>query len=84
MKQLKEILYKVPVEAISGSPIKSISGVEIDSRELKAENIFVAIKGTKLDGHLYIDAAINKGAIAVVCEEFPKHIDKSITYNFFI
>tara|TARA_B100000686_G_scaffold168769_1_gene176088 strand:- start:9765 stop:11225 length:1461 start_codon:yes stop_codon:yes gene_type:complete len=80
MKQLKEILYKVPVEAISGSPIKSISGVEIDSRELKAENIFVAIKGTKLDGHLYIDAAINKGAIAVVCEEFPKHIDKSITY----
>ena len=80
MKQLKEILYKVPVEAISGSPIKSISGVEIDSRELKAENIFVAIKGTKLDGHLYIDTAINKGAIAVVCEEFPKHIDKSITY----
>ncbi len=46
-----------------------ITGVDFDSRKIKDGSLFVAIKGVKTDGHLYIDASIEKGAVAVVCED---------------
>ncbi len=46
-----------------------ITGVEFDSRKIKEKSLFVAIKGVKTDGHLYIDSAIEKGAVAIICED---------------
>ncbi|NCQ53446.1 MAG: UDP-N-acetylmuramoyl-L-alanyl-D-glutamate--2,6-diaminopimelate ligase, partial [Caldiserica bacterium] len=53
---------------ISGDTNVEVSGIEIDSRKVKAGNIFVAIKGENFDSHTKIDEALNNGAIGVVTE----------------
>ena len=45
---------------------KSVTSVSIDTRTIKKNSIFVAIKGGNYDGHKFVKDAINKGAIAVV------------------
>ena len=51
-----------------------------DSRRVEPGTVFVAIRGTQVDGHDYIDAALEKGAVAVVCEELPKGMLDSVAY----
>lgn len=80
MKLLKDILYKTTLLEISGSTHIAINDVQTDSRAVKNHSLFVAIKGTQTDGHHFIAKAIENGAIAVVCEEFPKEINENITY----
>lgn len=58
----------------------SVSNVSFDSRETKEGGVFVAVKGTQVDGHDYISRSIQNGAIAVVCEQMPKTLHKGITY----
>lgn len=77
---LKDILYKVALEAVKGSTEVEITKIEFDSRKVTANNIFVAIKGTVSDGHAFIDKAISLGAIAVMCEEMPQTQVEGITY----
>ncbi|WP_396164217.1 UDP-N-acetylmuramoyl-L-alanyl-D-glutamate--2,6-diaminopimelate ligase [Flavobacterium sp.] len=80
MKQLKDILYKVGIEAVHGATDITISKIEFDSRKIELNDVFVAIRGTLSDGHDYIEKALRLGAIAVVCEEFPSVIVNGITY----
>lgn len=80
MIELKDILYKVPIEAVSGSTALRINEVQFDSRKIKADDLFVAVRGTVTDGHQYIDKAISQGAKAVICEELPTEVIKEITY----
>ena len=80
MKLLKDILYKVGIEAVHGATDITISKIEFDSRKIELNDVFVAIKGTLSDGHHFIDKALNLGAIAVVCEEFPDVIVNGVTY----
>ena len=80
MISLKEILYKVSIEAVKGSTDVAINKIEFDSRKVKENDVFVAIKGTITDGHHFIEKAINMGAIVVVCETFPEIIISGITY----
>lgn len=77
---LKDILYKVSIEAIKGSTETAIRNLQFDSRLVSLDDVFVAIKGTQSDGHDFIDKAVNQGAIAIICEEFPKRIISGITY----
>ena len=72
MKELKEILFGVNIDSVYGDTNLSISGISFDSRQIKQNNIFIAIKGYDLDGHNYIDQSINNGASVVVCENFQK------------
>ncbi len=53
-----------------------VSGLSNDSREIRPNMMFVAIRGDKVDGHLFIDKAVKNGAIAVVCETVPGDADK--------
>jgi|TARA_A200000113_G_scaffold40279_1_gene32790 UDP-N-acetylmuramoyl-L-alanyl-D-glutamate--2,6-diaminopimelate ligase len=76
LKELKEILFGVNIDSVYGDTNLSISGISFDSRQIKQNNIFIAIKGYDLDGHNYIDQSINNGAIVVVCESLPKTINK--------
>ncbi len=69
MKSLKDILYKVSLLASSGDMNIPIGNVHFDSRKVEKGDLFVAVKGTQVDGHDYISAAIEKGAVAIVCEE---------------
>ena len=71
MKLLKDILYKVELEGIEGSTNFAIPHICFDSREVQKDSLFIAVNGTLSDGHSFIDSAISKGAIGVVCENLP-------------
>ncbi len=80
MNILKDILYKSGIEKLIGSTDTIISQINFDSRKVVAKSLFVAIRGTHVDGHCFIDQSIEDGAIAVVCEEMPEKIKDAITY----
>ena len=80
MNKLKDILYKISIEEILGSTDIEINSVQFDSRKIESNDLFVAQKGVTVDGHLFIEKAIQLGAKAIVCEEFPKEISKNVSY----
>ncbi|WP_298418483.1 UDP-N-acetylmuramoyl-L-alanyl-D-glutamate--2,6-diaminopimelate ligase [uncultured Kordia sp.] len=80
MKTLKDILYKVQIEAVTGDTTIAIRELVFDSRKVQLNDVFVAIKGYEVDGHSYISTAIKSGAVAVICEEIPEEIINGITY----
>ncbi len=80
MKLLSDILYKTRLEEVVGSTNVAISSVAFDSRKVKKDSLFIATRGTTVDGHSYIDKAIESGAVAIVCEELPKDQRPNITY----
>ncbi|MCA0132466.1 UDP-N-acetylmuramoyl-L-alanyl-D-glutamate--2,6-diaminopimelate ligase [Winogradskyella alexanderae] len=80
MKQLKDILYKVTINAVVGSTSITVNKIEFDSRQITNDDVFVAIKGLQTDGHEYIETAIMSGAKAIVCESLPETLVENITY----
>jgi UDP-N-acetylmuramoyl-L-alanyl-D-glutamate--2,6-diaminopimelate ligase len=80
LKKLKDILYKANLTKAVGSTEIDICDVQFDSRLVKHNFLFIAVKGTLTDGHLHIDDAIEKGAAAIVCQQLPEKILKEITY----
>jgi len=80
MKLLSDILYKVKLEEITGSTHMAISTVTFDSRKVRKDCLFVATKGTAVDGHEFIGKAIEGGAVAVVCETLPEQKAPNVTY----
>jgi UDP-N-acetylmuramoyl-L-alanyl-D-glutamate--2,6-diaminopimelate ligase len=80
VKRLKDILYKVSIEAVEGSTFQAFTDIHFDSRKVGLNDVFVAIRGTQSDGHDYITSAVNQGAIAIVCEEFPQLQINGVTY----
>src|SRR5690606_20924002 len=80
MKELKDILYKVTINAVVGSTTMQINSIHFDSRGISKNDVFVAIKGTISDGHQFIDKAMENGAKAVVCETLPSNLQNGITY----
>ncbi|HHT51281.1 MAG TPA: UDP-N-acetylmuramoyl-L-alanyl-D-glutamate--2,6-diaminopimelate ligase [Eubacteriaceae bacterium] len=77
---LKDIIKELDIELYIGSLEKEISDITYDSREAMQNSLFVAIRGYSVDGHDYIDLAIKKGAIAVVCEVIPEIKVEGVTY----
>ncbi len=77
---LLDILYKVPIRSVKGNTNIDISTLAIDSRKVNMNSCFIAVKGTAVNGHAFIDNAIGKGAVAVVCEVLPPVIHENITY----
>ena len=77
---LKEIIYKVAIEAVKGSTDIAINKMDFDSRNIVDNDVFVAIRGTISNGHDYIGKAIELGAIAIVCDTLPENLVDGITY----
>jgi UDP-N-acetylmuramoyl-L-alanyl-D-glutamate--2,6-diaminopimelate ligase len=77
---LVDILQSVILQKTLGNAEIEITGIQFDSRKVEIGNVFVATRGTASDGHQYITTAIDKGALAIVCEEFPSLIDSNICY----
>ena len=77
---LKDILYKVAIESVHGSTEMAIEKIEFDSRKVKENDVFVAIRGIISDGHIFIETAINGGAVAIICDKLPAVIVTGITY----
>ena len=80
MQTLQDILYKVRLQQVVGSTAIAVSSIAIDSRKVEKGSVFVAINGVHSDGHLFIDKAIEAGAMAIVCETIPTDIKERITY----
>ena len=78
--KLNEILSKVTPLDIRGNAEVEITGVNIDSRRIEKGHLFVAIKGTQVDGHSFIQKAIDLGAAAILCEYLPETLSEGVTY----
>ena len=78
--KLKELLKDIPVIAIVGSEDVEITDVNIDSRRIKDGHLFIAMKGTQVDGHKFVPKAIELGAKAVMCEDMPEEKAEGVTY----
>ena len=78
--KLNELLKNITPIKIIGNDDVEITGVNIDSRRIKTGHLFVAMKGTQVDGHQFIGKAIELGAISVLCEDLPEVLQKGITY----
>jgi UDP-N-acetylmuramoyl-L-alanyl-D-glutamate--2,6-diaminopimelate ligase len=77
---LQDILYKVSIRAVKGNTNTVVSDLQIDSRKVKPESCFIAVKGHAVDGHQFIDTAVANGATAIVCEVLPQNINEQIVY----
>ncbi|GGD45159.1 UDP-N-acetylmuramoyl-L-alanyl-D-glutamate--2,6-diaminopimelate ligase [Muriicola marianensis] len=80
MKSLKDILYGVGLTAVSGTTAKLVNQICFDSRKVGMDDVFVAIRGTKSDGHKFIEKAIASGANAIVCEQLPDNLVNEVSY----
>ena len=72
MMELDILLKSVSVVRVTGDTVRNITGINMDSRLVQPGDLFVAVKGTQADGHAYIGKAVEKGAVAVVCEAWPE------------
>jgi UDP-N-acetylmuramoyl-L-alanyl-D-glutamate--2,6-diaminopimelate ligase len=80
MQQLYTFLSEIETIEIIGSTERLITSIGIDSRKVEKESLFVAIKGTHVDGHRFITEVIDKGAVAIVCEVLPTTLSSDVTY----
>ena len=78
--RLKELLKNIKPIQIVGDENADITGVNIDSRKIKPGHLFVAMKGTQVDGHQFIPKALDLGASAILCEDLPTEKKENVTY----
>ncbi len=77
---LTKLIRALSVKKIVGDEEILISGIQSDSRMVEKDALFVAVKGTTVDGHDYIKSAVEKGASAIVCEIIPDTQHQDVTY----
>ena len=77
---LRNILLDLEVIEQIGNLDISICDIVFDSRKVQEGSLFVAQKGTQIDGHNFIESAINDGAKAIVLEQMPNELQEGITY----
>ena len=78
--RLKELLKNIKPTQIVGDENIDITGVNIDSRKIKPGHLFVAMKGTQVDGHQFIPKALDLGAVAILSEDLPEEQKEGVTY----
>lgn len=77
---LSELIKNIDTVNITGSTDIEIKGVDIDSRRVAEGHLFVAMKGTQVDGHTFIGKAVAQGATAILCEDMPAEVAEGVTY----
>lgn len=80
MKYLSEILEGLPFTELQGSADVEISSIVFDSRKVVPGCLFVAVKGTAVDGHDFVEQAVKDGAVAIICEELPAHVTGEVDF----
>ncbi len=80
MMFLKDILYKVSIRSVHGDTGVAVNDLQLDSRKVQKGSVFIAIRGSNADGHLYIPVAVQQGVTAVICETLPDNINEDVTY----
>ncbi|WP_426476503.1 UDP-N-acetylmuramoyl-L-alanyl-D-glutamate--2,6-diaminopimelate ligase [Chryseobacterium sp. CBSDS_008] len=77
---ITELVNRIPVLEIQGDNSREITELVIDSRKVTEGSLYIAMRGTVVDGHSFIASAVEKGAAAIVCEEFPETLTENVTY----
>lgn len=80
MKILREIISNLPVQSVSGKLDIPVDRIVTDSRIARQGDLFIAVRGTKFDGHSFIPEVIRQGVNAVVCESIPENVSGEITW----
>ncbi len=80
MKKIAEILRGLKVKQIIGDDAREVAQIIFDSRKAAPNCLFVAVKGTQVDGHSYIPKVIENGAIAVICEVLPTNLPENVVF----
>ena len=78
--KVTELLSAIKVTHVQGVLPESVAAVEADSRKIKSDYLFVAVRGSQVDGHQYIDKAVELGATVVVCEDIPASCASNVAY----
>ena len=78
--KLNELLKAIQPTQVIGNQEVEIKEVNIDSRQVREGDLFMAMRDTQTDGHAYIASAIEKGAVAVLCEDLPEQLNDGVTY----
>lgn len=77
---LRNILLDLEVIEQIGNLDISICDIVFDSRKVQEGSLFVAQKGTQIDGHNFIESAVKDGAKAIVLEQMPNELQEGVTY----
>ena len=77
---LSKIIQGLSLKEVIGDIDKDVVSVTFDSRKVEVGSLFVAQVGTQVDGHRFIPQALEKGAIAIVCENLPEELLPACTY----
>jgi len=80
MRNLKDLLYSVSISQTVGCVDIDVKEIQFDSRNVKSDDLFVAVKGVTVDGHDFIEKAIQLGAKAIVCEILPNNLIENVSY----
>lgn len=78
--ELRKLIKNIKPVAIKGDDGVDVTGVNINSRLIEKGHLFVAMKGTQVDGHRFIANAVESGAVAVLCEDMPAEPAEGVTY----
>jgi len=78
MRSLKDLLDGIVLLETTGDLSCSIRHIQFDSRKVEPGDLFVAVKGSHVDGHQFIAKAVELGATAVVCEDIPENIPSEV------
>src|SRR5664279_1793616 len=77
---LQEILYKVRIRSVHGKLDVNIQNLQLDSRKVGKGSAFIAVKGTNMDGHQFIEGITPLMPAAIICEQMPAKLQEGITY----
>jgi UDP-N-acetylmuramoyl-L-alanyl-D-glutamate--2,6-diaminopimelate ligase len=80
MARISDLIRNIDVVSVSGEEDPVIDRIEFDSRKVTPGTLFVAVKGTKTDGHDFIGKAVESGATAVICEILPEEVNKKVCW----
>ena len=78
--ELRTLISALDTPQVVGVDQLEIGQIVSDSRRVVPGSLFVAVRGVAVDGHQYIAGAIEKGAVAIVCEEYPKELADKATF----
>lgn len=79
-KSICSLISSCRVISVHGDVSLSVTGVESDSRKVEPGSMFIAVKGTAVDGHSFIPQVIEKGARAIVCSTLPDTLNPDVCY----
>ncbi len=80
MKKIADIIRNIAVVHSQGDLNCGVTSICFDSRKVQKGSLYVAQKGTQVDGHQFIEKAIEGGAVCIVCQEMPKELSAEICY----